>query len=495
MLEVTNIVTVSLSEAPAGLNAFEPNNVVIFSKEVPSPLFSYKVYLSPKEVITYFGSSSEMAAMATALFSQNPNILSGSGKLISCPLLASTTVAATHGTETTADLFLNLPNFKLVSDGQFKIAIDGAGAVAIADLDFRFVSTMEDVAAVIDAELTGASCTAVGNTLVFESASTGAASAILLSAPSAGTDITGANYLSITTAVIVAGAAATTGAETPLQAIVRTQDTLNYVGILLQGSAITDNQKIDASTYVQSLNKILFLASNDATDMDSPNIFYTLHSSNNYRTRKVLYLCDTSLELAAMIVAYAGRAMSTNFSGSNTTQTMHMKDLLTIAADESITQTILEVAKLMGVDTYGSYQGLGKVYSAGENKYFDQVYNLSWIMAELQIAGFNAISTSSTKIVQTEQGVDILKGFYRRICEQAVTNGYVAPGTWNSPERFGNVDDFMRNISERGYYIYSQPISQQSQVDREARKAPLIQLAFKEAGSVHSSNIIVAIEA
>ena len=53
----------------------------------------------------------------------------------------------------------------------------------------------------------------------------------------------------------------------------------------------------------------------------------------------------------------------------------------------------------------------------------------------------------------------------------------------------------LKNIKEKGYYVYSLPISEQSQPDREARKAPLIQIAIKSAGAIHSSDEIVTIAA
>ena len=52
----------------------------------------------------------------------------------------------------------------------------------------------------------------------------------------------------------------------------------------------------------------------------------------------------------------------------------------------------------------------------------------------------------------------------------------------------------LRNIIDKGYYIYSKPIAQQSQVDRDARKAPLIQIAGKESGAIHSSSVNAIIE-
>ena len=105
------------------------------------------------------------------------------------------------------------------------------------------------------------------------------------------------------------------------------------------------------------------------------------------------------------------------------------------------------------------------------------------------------MAQSSTKLPQTEDGISVLKGAYRQVCEQAVANQYSAPGAWNNATTFGNQADFVRNISERGYYIYSAPIAKQLAADRAARIAPLVQIALKEAGAVHKANIIVYINA
>ena len=77
---------------------------------------------------------------------------------------------------------------------------------------------------------------------------------------------------------------------------------------------------------------------------------------------------------------------------------------------------------------------------------------------------------------------------------QSVNAGVIAPGTWNG-DTFGNQQDFIRNIEDNGYYLYSLPIAQQAQAEREAREAPIVQIAIKEAGAIHSSSIIINIEA
>ena len=92
--------------------------------------------------------------------------------------------------------------------------------------------------------------------------------------------------------------------------------------------------------------------------------------------------------------------------------------------------------------------------------------------------------------------MDGLKAVYANILNQFVTNGYIGTGlTWNSSQTFGDPATFKRNITNKGYYIYSTPIALQSQEDRASRIAPLVQMAAKEAGALHSSDVIVTIEA
>jgi hypothetical protein len=86
-----------------------------------------------------------------------------------------------------------------------------------------------------------------------------------------------------------------------------------------------------------------------------------------------------------------------------------------------------------------------------------------------------------------------LKDAYRQVCVQFVTNGCVAPGAWNSSETFADPLTFNNNIATNGYYIYSQPVAQQNVTDRDNRVAPLVQIAMKRAGAIHSSNVIVVV--
>ena len=93
-----------------------------------------------------------------------------------------------------------------------------------------------------------------------------------------------------------------------------------------------------------------------------------------------------------------------------------------------------------------------------------------------------------------ETGKAGLKNAYAQICEQGVRNGFAGPGEWNTAIPFGDPEDFKRNIREKGYYIYSIPVAQQAQTEREQRKAPLVQIAVKSSGAFHFSDVVIIVE-
>jgi hypothetical protein len=236
--------------------------------------------------------------------------------------------------------------------------------------------------------------------------------------------------------------------------------------------------------------KMFFVVSSTASDLDSPNgQFYVVKSASQHQTRMLFH--HTSSEAEALKWGYAGQMMSTDFTASRSTLTPHLKQIVNAAADESLDSSFLTAADAVGVDVYGNICGRPSIISSGTNVFYDNVYNLNWFASALQVAWFNAIATLSSKLPQTEDGMTFLKGELEKVCKLAVRNGMVAPGVWNSGDTFGDQAGFLRNILEAGYYMYSTPVAQQSQADREDRIAPSVQIAVKMAGAVHSGNVIV----
>lgn len=282
-----------------------------------------------------------------------------------------------------------------------------------------------------------------------------------------------------------------------LTAVARTYTDVFYCGILSTVYPAAENMKALADAIQAYGDKILFLPSYDTTLINAGGVtngkFGLIQAASDYATRCLIFATGTTsgLPVRLFAAAYAGRCMSVNFTGSNTALTANLKQLATVTADETITSDVLTAAITVGVDTYPDIAGIGQVYSTGANKFFDEVYNQMWLVAALKVAGYNALAQVSNKIPQTEQGMTLLKKAYQNVLDQAVSNGYVAPGSWTSAEWFGNQTAMARNIEERGYYIYSAPVSQQSAADRADREAPLIQIAIKEAGAIHSSTVVI----
>jgi hypothetical protein len=278
--------------------------------------------------------------------------------------------------------------------------------------------------------------------------------------------------------------------ETLPAAIARTMNSVYYFGVLVD-EVLAESPLVALAAYMQTIDKVLFYASRTAADFAPAGMLDDVRTASETHTRCLYYYSATPLDTQKFAAAYAGRALSTNFAGINTAQTMHLKSLAGITPDQTIDQTALEAAVAAGVDVYCSMAGVPSLFTSGENAFFDQVYNSLWFKFALQTAAFNFLRETNTKIPQTEEGMEGLKSVLRGVCAQAAGNGFIGRGSWTSSTVFGNPADLIRNISDQGYYVYSQPVANQAQSDRTDRRAPLVQIAVKEQGAIHSSSIIV----
>ena len=303
------------------------------------------------------------------------------------------------------------------------------------------------------------------------------------------------------TLMIIPFAQSSGDSQTLAEIMAYTDDTLGifYGGAIVAGYTPSDEELIDAVTYGQANRKLVYVARSDSSALTPSTGIFAVITGAQQSQGRLLYYTTSAASSRKFAAAYASRLQSVDYSGSNTTLNMHAKTLIGITPDTGITQTILGQLKTLGADCYASFGGggqtLGKVFASGANTFADLVQNTNWLANALQVAGFNALAQTATKIPQTEQGMGALKGAYIRVLQQGVTNGFLAPGAWNSPDTFGDPEALLRSILQVGFYVYSIPITQQNQADRAARKAPLIQIAAKSAGAIDSSNVVVTIEA
>lgn len=385
-LPISNFVTVSLSAAPVGVQVPNVNTAILISQEAPSGWVggqTYAVYVSPAQVATDWGLTSNAYAIAQAFFAQTPNPVGTNGYLVIAPRLTSPSL------------------------------------------------------------------------------------------------------------------------ETVQAAIARLNPQVFFFGVLIDFEQLASDPTVFANlaAFCQANQKMFFYADSTIADLQPGSGLDLVRQASEALVRCLYYgsplLNGANAQQTQIFAgAYAGRALSTNFNAANSSSTMSQKQLVGITPDQTLNQTALNNAAAAGVDVYGNFGGFSCLYTSGANEYFDQAYQRQWLALALQVAGFNFLASTSTKVPQTEDGMNGLKNAYIQVLKQAVANGYLGVGiTWYSATVFGNPADLARNILETGYYIYSIPISQQSPSARQQRQAPVVQIAVQEAGAIQSSQVIVNVEA
>lgn len=468
---ISNIVDISVSAAQPGVGAYNTSNLALFTSDPFQESFGslgYQIYTSPLQVALDFGTQSQTYLMATAVFSQQPNILAGGGYLVIIPFVNAEQTLTLSG---------------VPASGAFTITWSGFGTTATINWNDSATVIQGKIQAVTglpEALVTGS---LAGESLVINF--------VGVYGPVPSPTFGGAGLLTSGSTSITITPVQTTVGETMSAAIIRTETIVQYFG-LMATVILSQADVLAAAATVQAINKIFFVVSATAADLSGGGTLVLIQSGTFTQTRGLYYGSPLAPSSALLFqAAYAGAGLSVNFNGSNTTLTMNLKTLNTIQPDPTLTSAQLTLAETCGADVYISLQGVPKVISNGANSYFDEVYNLQSFVGALQVAGFNYLATVATKIPQTESGMDGLKNAYRQVCEQYVANQYIAPGQWNSATTFGNLTNFLNNITQKGYYIYSTPVAQQSQASRVARQAPVVQIAVKEAGAIQSSTVIV----
>ncbi|WP_312630954.1 DUF3383 family protein [Pantoea piersonii] len=277
--------------------------------------------------------------------------------------------------------------------------------------------------------------------------------------------------------------------ETLAQAISAALQFTNWYGL-----GIADDEDLTAAEITataaaiqaSSLSRVFAVTSDDSGIIDSASttdIASTLKAAGYGRTF-VQY--STKSKYAAL--SAFGRAFTVNFTGNNTTLTLKFK------TEPGVTYETLTSAQAAAVDAknanvfvyYANDTAILQQGVMANGDFFDERHGLDWLQNYVQTDLFNALYTSTTKIPQTEAGITRLLSVVEKSLDQAVSNGLVAAGVWNS----GDIGQITAGDTlTKGYYVYAQPLSSQSQADREARKSPLIQAAIKLAGAIHYADV------
>lgn len=483
-LSINNIIRVTVQGVQRSIGVKNVNELALFTTEMPNTSDPVLIAIDPTSITEAFGTNSLTAKMANNIFAQNANLNTGRGYLAVIPMKDA--VSATSASFTTGTVGA-VSAFKLVTNGSLKITVDGE-LTEVSGLNFSACESLQDIADVILNSTRVAKITVSGGSLVFASKKVGADSSVVLSSGTEGTDISVATYLDVSGGQATAGVDAS--GETLVEAIERSKEFTRFTGVI-SNLAMEDSAVATTSAYVNSNDLIWVAPFSSVNDIDGA--ITTVKSAGQTKTRCFLYTEGVEeAQLAA--AAYAGRAFSTNFSGSLTSQTMQLKTLVNVTPDQGINQTAYTKALAAGADMYVSFEGDSGVACGKGNSYFDVVYENLALKYAAQAALYNVLKTTGTKIPQTETGMSALRDAVGNVCLQFVRNGVLAPGKWNSPQTFGDPETFKQNIQDNGWYIYSTPIALQSQSERESRVAPLIQCACKRSGAIHEADLLILAE-
>lgn len=278
-------------------------------------------------------------------------------------------------------------------------------------------------------------------------------------------------------------------AETLAAAVNACLEYTNWYGLAVADDAdLVDGDVISVAAAIEasSLSHIFAVTTGDAMTLSatsSADLAAKLKAASYSRTF-VQY--STSSRYAAL--SAFGRAFTVDFTGSNTTITLKFK------TEPGVTYETLTLSQAAAVDgknanVYVYYANDTAILQQGvmaNGDFFDERQGLDWLQNYVQTNLYNLLYTSTTKIPQTDAGVTRLLTNVEASMDQSVTNGLVAPGVWNG----GDIGQLAAGDTlTKGYYVYAAPIADQAQSDREARKAPLIQVACKLAGAVHYADV------
>lgn len=305
-----------------------------------------------------------------------------------------------------------------------------------------------------------------------------------------GTDISGQTKLNAANSqALVAGF----DAESPVEcAAILANKSAAWYGLMFQASVQpTDDQAVDVATFInaQSIKRIY------GVTITNTNVLSALVTTDLASRFKALgykqVFCQYS-QNAYAIASFFGRGFTVDFTAQNTTITLMFKQEPGVVGEDL---DFTEAATLQDkrCNVFVDYVNDTTIIQYGVMSgpaYFDEVHGLDWLQNALETANYNVLYLSQTKVPQTDAGSNQLTNASDAVCGQAVNNGLLAPGTWNGPS-FGELKtgQYLKN----GYYIFMPSFATQSQSDRDARKAPPMQIAVKLAGAIQEVDILVSV--
>lgn len=382
-----------------------------------------------------------------------------------------------------------------IASGGFTITIDAGAPQNITGLDFSAVTSLNGVAAVINAALTGADIEWRSNEGRFRIISdvSGAASAVsFASAPGSGTDISDNLVMRAADAASGAYQAPRSAQETAAAAAALFDDRFGQQWYAVVALGADDDDVLALAAFIEAADTkhyhgVTTQAAAVLSSADTTSLFYQLEALAYRKTAGQYSSTDPYA-----VVSLLARIMTTDYNANNTViDLMYKQEPGVIAENLSNSQMNALLARQGNVFVeYNNDTAIIEPGNSFSGDPIDLIMGADWLSTDIQTGVYNQLYTSVTKVPQTDAGVQLLTTAIAASCSQGVANGLIAPGTWNSGG-FGSLKsgDYMPT----GFYIYAQPVAEQAQADREARASPPIQVAVKMAGAIRTVDVQISV--
>lgn len=469
-------VTIQMSPLAAATRNFGAM-LIVGASDVIDTQERIRAYSSVTDIANDFGTSAPEYQAAVAFFAQSPQPTT-----VQVGRWARSATSGLYKGKILSTSDQEMDNFTTISAGAFDVTIDGS-VVNVTAVNLSAQSNLNGVASQVSAALKSkGTCVWNGQQFVIKSASTGQTSTV-----STVTSTQLSQAMGLDSGTMVTGAPA----ETLEEATVALLDINTWYGAFYTGD-IEDQDVINTAALISAStpSHICAFTLKETDELDgtqTSSLGYELAQLGNNR---VLPMYSSTNDNAAMSVL--GRMSTVNFEGSNTTITLMFKQCPGVEP-EYLKTSQANALQRNNVNVFAAYQNDTSILQYGTMSggwYIDEVHGLDWLQNRVETDLWNLLYTSTTKIGQDESGMTAILSTVNSSLEAGVRNGLIAPGVWNGDE-FGTLK--RGDTLTTGFYVYIQPLEEQSQADREQRKAPPIQIAVKLKGAVHSIDVTITV--
>lgn len=457
-----------------------------------NPLCSFPqllVFPSATEVGAYFGVDTDEYRLATVYFLGYDNSYRKPEKLY----FARRCATAFGGRLVGAPVTATYEQFQVITDGTFKISVDGTEAT-VENADFTSVNSMSTVAEVLENSL---SATGVGVTVEFSSVTKGfiisnnttgsTGSLSYVTSGETGTDLSAMLAMRQEDgAVIYEGSDTLTPAQCMESVMNQTQNFVSFTCV----TSMTDNEIKGFAEWTNGKGVSYFFSAWNNTSVESAIALKEMLDENTYAGTSVVY---GDAKYAVFIMAEAASIDWNRRQGVINFAFKHQSGLAATVTD-GVEATALEAG---GVNYYGRWATRNPEFVflyngtiGGDYKYIDAWVNAIWFRASLQISCMDGL-TMAGRVPYTELGYTQIKAWLQDPINTALLNGVIDAGVVLSEKQKAELyveagQDISETLFTEGYFVQ---VEDPGAVVRAERGTPTINIWYTYGGSVNKLNV------